>query len=155
MQKINFQNLPNTSTPLNATNLNQLQTNIENAINLASDYSTSETIIGKWIDARPIYRKVINFGELPNATTKSVTTGLLTTNVNIINYYGIANGVADNNKYVLTLPDINPNGASQATRLTINTENNYYMINILAGIDRSNYNAYIIVEYIKTTDPVG
>lgn len=33
MQKINFENLPSTSTPLNATNLNQLQTNIENAIN--------------------------------------------------------------------------------------------------------------------------
>ena len=33
MQKINFQNLPNTTTPLNATNMNQLQTNVENAIN--------------------------------------------------------------------------------------------------------------------------
>ena len=33
MQKINFQNLPNTTTPVNATNLNQLQTNVENAIN--------------------------------------------------------------------------------------------------------------------------
>ncbi len=30
MQKINFQNLPNTTTPVNATNLNQMQTNIEN-----------------------------------------------------------------------------------------------------------------------------
>lgn len=33
MDKINFQNLPSTSTPINATNLNQLQTNVENAIN--------------------------------------------------------------------------------------------------------------------------
>lgn len=33
MQKINFENLPTHSTPLNATNLNQLQTNVENAIN--------------------------------------------------------------------------------------------------------------------------
>lgn len=33
MQKINFQNLPNTTTPVNATNMNQLQTNVENAIN--------------------------------------------------------------------------------------------------------------------------
>lgn len=29
MQKINFQNLPNTTTPINATNLNLLQDNIE------------------------------------------------------------------------------------------------------------------------------
>ena len=33
MTKITFQNLPSTSTPVNATNLNQLQTNVENAIN--------------------------------------------------------------------------------------------------------------------------
>ena len=29
MQKINFQNLPNTTTPVNATNLNALQDNVE------------------------------------------------------------------------------------------------------------------------------
>lgn len=33
MQKINFQNLPSTSTPINATNLNAVQTNVENVFN--------------------------------------------------------------------------------------------------------------------------
>ena len=33
MEKINFKDLPNTSTPINATNLNAIQTNTENAIN--------------------------------------------------------------------------------------------------------------------------
>lgn len=33
MEKITFENLPSTNTPLNATNLNLLQTNVENAIN--------------------------------------------------------------------------------------------------------------------------
>ena len=32
MQKIDFKNFPDTSTPLSAQNLNQLQTNVENAI---------------------------------------------------------------------------------------------------------------------------
>lgn len=32
MEKINFQDLPNTSTPLNSTNLNQMQDNMEDAI---------------------------------------------------------------------------------------------------------------------------
>ena len=32
MQKINFENLPSTNTPISAENLNQLQTNVENAI---------------------------------------------------------------------------------------------------------------------------
>lgn len=33
MQKINFQNLPNTTTPINATNLNAIQTNVEDVFN--------------------------------------------------------------------------------------------------------------------------
>ena len=33
MQKINFQNLPNTTTPINATNLNAIQSNVENIFN--------------------------------------------------------------------------------------------------------------------------
>lgn len=32
MNKINFQNLPDTSTPLNASNMNQIQTNVETEI---------------------------------------------------------------------------------------------------------------------------
>lgn len=47
MDKINFQNLPNTTTPVNATNLNQLQTNVENTLNT---YSTNEIRIGTWIN---------------------------------------------------------------------------------------------------------
>lgn len=33
MQKINFENLPSTNTPINATNLNAIQNNTESAIN--------------------------------------------------------------------------------------------------------------------------
>lgn len=33
MEKINFKNLPDTSTPINAENLNQIQNNMENAVN--------------------------------------------------------------------------------------------------------------------------
>lgn len=37
------------------------------------DYSTSEQDTGiKWIDGKVIYQKTINFGNLPNATTKTV-----------------------------------------------------------------------------------
>lgn len=36
MEIINFENLPSTNTPVNATNLNQLQTNVENEFNVNS-----------------------------------------------------------------------------------------------------------------------
>ena len=46
MDKINFQDLPNTSTPINSNNLNQMQTNIENAItkNIICARNASENI---------------------------------------------------------------------------------------------------------------
>lgn len=40
MQKIPFSNLPDTTTPVNDTNLNLLQTNVENAINGVDDRKT-------------------------------------------------------------------------------------------------------------------
>lgn len=128
-----------------------LSTNYKNSLDAKSTYSTTETVIGTWL-GKPLYRKVIDFGALPNATTKNVSTGLLINEANIVNYYGVATGTSGNLKYVLTLPDINPNGANQATRLTMNSENNYYMLNISTGIDRSNYTANIVIEYTKTTD---
>ena len=74
MDKINFQNLPNTTTPVNAYNLNKIQENAENAINEVDNktvYSTSETIVGEWL-GKPLYRKVININNLPNNTYKAV-----------------------------------------------------------------------------------
>ena len=58
MQKINFQNLPNTTTPINATNLNAIQTNTETAINgvasdvsdVASTLSTLSTNVSNYVD---------------------------------------------------------------------------------------------------------
>lgn len=43
MEKINFQDLPSTSTPLNSTNLNQMQDNMENAIIPIKLVSISDT----------------------------------------------------------------------------------------------------------------
>lgn len=37
-----------------------------------NDYSTTEKIVGSWIDGKPLYQKTINTGALPNNTTKIV-----------------------------------------------------------------------------------
>lgn len=47
MEKINFKNLPDTSTPINAENLNQIQANIENAINGIVESGSNAN--GTWI----------------------------------------------------------------------------------------------------------
>ena len=45
--------------------------NVDYDINM-DIYTTTETRIGTWIDGKPLYRKTINFGNLPNNDTKYV-----------------------------------------------------------------------------------
>lgn len=60
MNKINFENLPSTNTPLNAENLNAMQNNIENAINnILQSGTTNNVNYIKYIDGTLIqYGKV-------------------------------------------------------------------------------------------------
>ena len=71
MALIEFKDYPNTSTPLNAENLN----NNFNELNRANIYSTEEQVVGTWM-GKPLYRKVIiaNNISISNATT--IATGI-------------------------------------------------------------------------------
>ena len=107
-----------------------------------AEYSTTERIIGTWIDGKPIYRKVIDCGNLPNATTKDTATGL--TNVICQNIYGRAyNSVSGN-----TIP-LPYNGTGDGYIVISYNNNN---ARITTGSDRSSWTGYIVVEYTKTTD---
>lgn len=74
MEKINFQDLPSTDTPIDSANLNLLQTNVENAINetiaksewitLNSDYQCYYRKVGKVVELNMIVgSKVLDFGK--------------------------------------------------------------------------------------------
>lgn len=116
---------------------------------LADD--TEELIPGKWWEDPgspgnwyPMYRKGIQLGALPNATTKSVAHGISNPHLESIQLYG----EADNGTAVLPLPFPHPNaGVSidlrylDATNVRLNTGNNW-----------STYTGYMWAEYAKTTD---
>jgi len=226
MKKINFVNKPNTTTPINDTNLNKMQDNIEEAINeipmkvlsngydidilkksgtygifnatgtlpngfsttdnnifiqcfmwfenygrqilrdvrtnktfsrnlnngvwqtwVSYNYSTEEIFTGKyWIDGKKIYRKIIDFQRLPNATTKIIPH-------NISNFafptfiYGIAFENGTTNYYPLPL-QYTGSSSDYNVEILITPTN----VNMTSSKDRSNYFAYIILEYTKTTD---
>ena len=73
MQKINFENKPSTVSPINATNLNALQDNVENAINEISEKSEWITLSS---DYQCFYRKVGKVVELNMiASSKSLEFG--------------------------------------------------------------------------------
>ena len=50
MQKINFEDLPSTNTPVNATNLNAMQSNVEGAMKNALTTSTTDTYCCNYIN---------------------------------------------------------------------------------------------------------
>lgn len=103
---------------------------------------------GYKIDNKDVYVKRINLGTLPNKTTKTVSTGLSTTNIDIQKVEGIAGGSTSTGYFYITLPDVNPNTLSYATRITFTSTNNIYNIVVdCTGIDRSNYTGHLDVYF--------
>lgn len=116
------------------------------AINKALSYSKEEQVIGTWIDGRPLYRKVIDTGVLPNTTTKNVAHEI--SNAVFIKMEGIA--YADN--IYLPLPYVD--SANKLTDILLRIVGGNIVI--ISGSDRSAFtNSHVTLEYIKTTDSVA
>lgn len=112
-------------------------------IGTPNDYSTTEKIVGTWIDGKPLYQKVVDFGALPNNTEKSVNSGI--TNIDTVVKL---DAIMNNNSFGIFTPDIN--GISVYERIYYNkNENKIYIAN---NINQSEYNAYVTIQYTKTTD---
>lgn len=107
-------------------------------------YSTNtEEPIGVWIDGKTIYRKVVDFGSLPNATGKNVNSGI-TNMAFLVRMTALAyNGSGT----YLSIPYTHNN------RLELQIQFAYTnnQIQISTGENRSSYSAYVILEYTKTS----
>ena len=115
--------------------------------NNSNSYSTDEVKTGeKWIDGKPIYRKVVDFGVLPNATTKTVTFDTVSADtwVNVMALAKSTDGT------VINIPYVDTSAASHSIAYVINDGR----IQVNTGsVDRSGYNkCYFKLEYTKTTD---
>lgn len=99
-------------------------------------HSGTEQIIGTYME-KPLYRKVIDFGSLPNTTNKYVTH-----NINIetpVRCSGIVLNPNTGMKFTIPMPDID-------IWLDIN------QVCVRTGSDRSATTGIAIIEYTKTTD---
>lgn len=117
---------------------------VNNALSGISDYSLSEKVIGKWVDGSTLYEKTINFGQLPNTTTKNVAHGIV--NLKRIIY---ANGMAYRSTDGLNTPVPSPQAsATNQLLLGVNSTN----VSITTYVDRSMYGeCYITLQYTKTS----
>jgi hypothetical protein len=109
---------------------------------LGMNYSTSEVNTNTtWIDGKTIYKKTINFGALPNTTSKNIAHGV-TGITQVVSITGIAkNGTAYRN-----LPMVHEGGYAAA-----NVFLGISGANITAACDQnmSAWTAYITIEYTK------
>ena len=131
-------------------------TNIDNGVILPSklvnsftSYTTDEVDTGfKWTDGKAIYRKVINFGALPNNSSKTVTWA----GTNTIDVITSLSGTACNSGRCHPLPYI-PSYAVAGDyvyhiELIDNPKNT---ITIKTGTERSSLNGTVVVEYTKVS----
>lgn len=113
----------------------------------SNSYSTNEVKTGgKWIDGKPIYKKVVDFGALPNATIKGVSFD----NINADTFVKIEGIAMMNNSNAITIPFTDTTSATQSITIFVNSTS----VSIDTGsTNRSDYNkCYITLEYTKTTD---
>lgn len=108
------------------------------------NYSTSEIDTGyTWIDGKKIYKKTINFGSLPNNTSKNVAHGIVGID-NVVRIYGFAK--LANNSVRVPLPFTSVTALTAGMALT---EEGTTSVVITTGSDRTTWSAYVTLEYTK------
>lgn len=124
---------------------------MENVIGVISnrgsfDYAEYKTA-DKWVDGKPIYRKVVNFGALPNATTKNLAHGI----ANMDKYWlDTTNSfVTDSGSSARYLPSFaSPQAIGSSWTAYVTAVN----ITVITGSDRSGFTGTFTIRYTKTTD---
>ena len=111
------------------------------------NYSTVEARIGTWIDGKPLYQKTVDCGALPNETTKSVPHGISNINADtIVDIKGIARY---SGHYAIALPKVHDRTIGSQVMIEVDSTN---IILYSRDSNQSAYNAYVTIQYTKTTD---
>jgi len=107
-------------------------------------YSENEREIGVWTDGKPLYEITIDCGELPNNTSKNITTP---TNIeHLIDAFGCVTDY-DGNDRVMPFAG----GGSNDVRVDL-SDGNLRIMTFAAWVG---YYAFVTVRYTKTTDTAG
>lgn len=111
-------------------------------LNNKFNYSTTEQVVGTWIDSKPLYRKVVDFGTLPSNGSKGVAHNISNLK-RIVKLEGFAG--SSMNKGGITLP--------HATNNPIALYANDAEVVAVTNSDATGYTmTYVFVYYTKTTD---
>ena len=124
-------------TQLNTTNKSSMVNSI-NEVNNKFDYSTEEQVIGKWIDGKPLYRKIVS-GNVPQSDQyPTVATGI--TNLDKVVSISLCLAYGDNRQYFSSV---------KYNNYYLSKENNNEITIVAPVIDGD---AIFTIYYTKTTD---
>ena len=120
---------------------------VKDYVDNSNSYSTEEVKTGgTWIDGKPIYRKVVNFGALPNATSKNITFDNIYADT-FVKVTVVAKSSSSGDAISI------PYAAIGTTSDSINYVVSNNMIRINTGTNYSSFDeCHFILEYTKTTD---
>lgn len=105
-------------------------------------YSTDEQVIGEWIDGSTLYQKTIDFGALPNNTSKSVNHNI--SNLNRVVYF--LSTAQNSSGTGRPIPDANTSSLNSQIRTYWDSTKVY----IATAADQSAYTAYVTLQYTKS-----
>lgn len=105
-------------------------------------YSTSEKAIGTWINGATVYEKVVDCGNMPNNTTKSVAHGISGIS-KLISCEGCYNSNSS-----FGAGSINYSDVSQLSYNTAVTVDSTY-VKVKTATNFSSYNCFVILRYLK------
>ena len=111
----------------------------ENPVNILKLYSTSPKMIGYWINGEPIYRKIVDFGALPDNTYKEVSTGLNSGTIVMHDTYVVNSGLGASVK----------GDQYQNANTSIRTSVYIDKIRITANGNFTAWSGYTILDYIE------
>lgn len=113
-------------------------------VHAQKNYSFDGHVVGTWVDGKPLYEKTVDFGNLPNADTKSVQHG-----IDNADYVWIYDGFVDQkNGSFASIAGTNPTLLSSGWTFWCDRNN----VNCLTGLNRETYTAIVTLHYTKTTD---
>lgn len=136
-----------TSRPTNTSVLYCIKAKPTYYLNTGHTYSYVERRVGAWVDEKPLYEKMVDFGNLPNATTKEVPHG-----IEDVDTIWLHDGFVYDplSKAGDVLPISYPSITSIATSFYFKV--NRSSIKCSNAMDSTGLSAIVIVRYTKTTD---
>ena len=111
--------------------------------NPINDYSTSEKVVGTWINGKPLYQKTVDCGALPNATSKNVAHG-----ISNLSYVTSLEGTAVRTTGTFATHSMNMTDGT----LRINTKIVGDNVVVATASDLSSFTGMVTIQYCKSTD---